>query len=174
MNLKICERAARQKFKPKFKPRQEQFMGPRQYRASDSFARLQHFSGTRVQQEKRRHGKRRRQEKSISRGLKMRKYIALAALLLPLALAGCSHHTTVVYAAPPPPPPEFSSIAQQGFHDGIEAARRDINQGKPPDVRRHPRFRNPPVPPPAIEDYRHGFRAGYDQTFRNGPPGPGY
>src|SRR5580658_197270 len=40
MNLKICERAARQKFKPKFKPRQEQFMGPRQYRASDSFARF--------------------------------------------------------------------------------------------------------------------------------------
>jgi hypothetical protein len=125
---------------------------------------------------KARHGNRRRQEKFISRGLKMRKYFALAALLLPLALAGCSHHTTVVYAAPPPPPPEFSSVAQQGFHDGIEAARRDISQGKPPDVRRHPRFRNPPVPPPAIEDYRHGFRAGYDQTFRNGPPppGPGY
>jgi hypothetical protein len=28
------------------------------------------------------------------------------------------------------------------------------------------------VPPPAFEEYRHGFRAGYDQTFRGGPPPP--
>ena len=105
----------------------------------------------------------------------MKKIIALAALLLPLTLAGCSHPTTVVYAAPPPPPPEFTAIAQQGYHDGIDAARRDIHHGLPPDVNRHPRFRNPPVPPPAIEDYRHGFREGYRQSYRNGPPpGPGY
>jgi hypothetical protein len=97
----------------------------------------------------------------------------LAILLMPLALVGCSHPQPVVYAAPPPPPPpQFSLAAQQGYHDGIEAARRDIHQGKAPDVRRHPRFRNPPVPPPAFEEYRHGFRDGCDQTFRNGPPGP--
>jgi len=108
----------------------------------------------------------------------MKKIILLAALLFPLAMAGCSHRTTVVYAAPPPPPPAFSAAAQRGYHDGIEAAQRDIHRGLAPDVRRHPRFRNPPVPPPAFEDYRHGFRAGYDQSFRNGPPppppGPGY
>jgi len=105
----------------------------------------------------------------------MKKMILLAALLCPLALAGCSHRTTVVYAAPPPPPPEFNAAAQQGYHDGIDAARHDINHGMPPDVRRHPRFRNPPVPPPAFEEYRNGFRAGYDRSFRNGPPpGPGY
>jgi hypothetical protein len=103
----------------------------------------------------------------------MRKAIFSAVLLLPLALAGCSHHTTVVYAAPPPPA-EFDQIAQNGFHDGVMAARRDIAHGLAPDADRHPRFRNPPVPPPAFEDYRHGFREGYRATFRNGPPGPGY
>jgi hypothetical protein len=105
----------------------------------------------------------------------MKKWIALAALSLPLTLAGCAHRTTVVYAAPPPPPAALSAAAHQGYHDGIDAARRDINHGLPPDVNRHPRFRNPPVPPPAMEDYRHGFREAYRQSFRNGPPpGPGY
>jgi hypothetical protein len=111
------------------------------------------------------------------RGRYMKKIFALAALLLPLAVAGCSHRTTVVYAAPPPPPPAFSPAAQQGYHDGVDAARRDINHGYAPDVNRHPRFRNPPVPPPVMEEYRHGFRAGYEQSFRQGPPppqGPGY
>jgi hypothetical protein len=28
------------------------------------------------------------------------------------------------------------------------------------------------VPPPAFEDYRHGFREGYQGVFRNGPPPP--
>jgi len=101
--------------------------------------------------------------------------LAFSALLLPLVLAGCSHPQPVAYYPPPPPPPAYSQIAQQGFHDGIEAARRDIAAGRAPDVDRHPRFRKPPVPPPAFEDYRHGFREGYQQVFRHGPgPGPGY
>lgn len=37
----------------------------------------------------------------------MKKWIAFAALLLPLAVAGCSHKTVVVYA---PPPPALSEI----------------------------------------------------------------
>jgi hypothetical protein len=104
----------------------------------------------------------------------MRKALALAVLAIPLAIAGCSHPQPVAYAGPPPPP-EFTEIGQHGYHDGIEAAQRDIAAGRPPNVDRHPRFRNPPVPPPAFEDYRHGFRAGYQQVFRNGPtPPPGY
>jgi hypothetical protein len=100
-----------------------------------------------------------------------RKIPGLIALALPLALAACSHPQPIVYA-PPPPPPAFSPAAQQGYQNGVEAARRDIAKGFAPDVQRHPRFRNPPVPPPAFEEYRHGFRAGYDQTFRGGPPPP--
>jgi len=97
--------------------------------------------------------------------------IALAALLAPVAMVtGCSHPRPVVVAAPPPPPPEFGPVAQQGYHDGIQAARRDIRSGLPFDLQRHPRFRNPPVGPP--EEYRRGFRAGYDAIFRAGPPPP--
>jgi hypothetical protein len=96
---------------------------------------------------------------------------ALAALLFPVALiTGCSHPQPVVVVAPPPPPPEFGPTAQQGYHDGIEAARHDIRSGLAFDLQRHPRFRNPPIGPP--EEYRRGFRAGYDATFRGGPPPP--
>ena len=105
----------------------------------------------------------------------MRKLMALAVLSLPFAVAGCSHPQPVVYG---PPPPGYTDIAQRGYHDGVQAARRDIATGRAPNVDRHPRFRNPPVPPPAFENYRHGFREGYQGVFRNGPPppppGPGY
>jgi len=93
---------------------------------------------------------------------------ALAALSFPLAIAGCSHPQPVAYVAPPPP--AFGPVAQQGYHDGVIAARRDISKGFAPDVRRHPRFRTPPIGPP--EEYRRGFRTGYDTTFRAGPPPP--
>jgi hypothetical protein len=106
----------------------------------------------------------------------MKKLFAVALFVLPLAFAGCSHPQPAPYYPPPPPPPAFSEVAQQGYHDGFEAARRDISRGAPPDPRRHPHFRNPTVPPPLIEDYRHGFRNGYDQAYRHGPtpPPPGY
>jgi hypothetical protein len=101
----------------------------------------------------------------------MNKLIALAVLSMPLFLAGCSHQV-VVYA--PPPPAEFSAIAQQAFRDGFEAARRDIAHNVPPGVEKHPRFRNPPVPPPAVEDYRHGFREGYQAFLHQAPAPRGY
>lgn len=103
----------------------------------------------------------------------MRKFAALALVLVPLALAGCSHPQPVAYA--PPPPGIYSAVAQQGYHDGVEAARRDMSAGRSPDVGRHPRFRNPPVDPPLRDDYRHGFRDGYQAAFRGAPPpAPGY
>jgi hypothetical protein len=104
----------------------------------------------------------------------VKKWIAMGALLLPLAVAGCAHPRPVAVYTAPPPPGEFSEIARQGFHDGFEAARGDVARNVRPNAERHPNFRNPPVPPPAVQDYRHGFRAGY-QSFleRTGPP-PGY
>lgn len=100
----------------------------------------------------------------------MRSTLALVVLALPLAIAGCSHPRPV-YVDVPPPPPAFTEIAQRGFHDGFDAARRDMAMGLAPDVDRHPRFRNPPVPPPAFEDYRHGFREGYQRALHTGPGG---
>ena len=101
---------------------------------------------------------------------KLKTFAVMAALFLPLAVAGCSHPRPVVYA---PPPPGLSALAQRGYYDGSLAARNDIRKGFAPDVQRHPQFRNPPAPPPAFEEYRREFRAGYEQTFR-GAPGPGY
>ena len=96
--------------------------------------------------------------------LPLKRLLAASALLFPLALAGCSHPRPVAYY-PPPPPPAWSEIGRHGFHDGVDAARRDLNAGRAPDPAAHPRFRRPPVPPPAWEDYRHGFREGYGQIF---------
>jgi hypothetical protein len=95
----------------------------------------------------------------------MKKILYLSLIFLPLALAGCSHRTVVVYA----PPPAYSEAAQQGYRDGVAAAQRDIRGGLSQDADRHPRFRNPPVPPPLAEDYRNGFREGYRAVFRGGP-----
>ena len=105
---------------------------------------------------------------------KLKIFATMAALFLPLAVAGCSHPQPVVYA---PPPPGLSALAQRGYYDGSLAARNDIRKALAPDVERHPRFRNPPAPPQAFEEYRHSFRDGYEQTFRGGPGpgiGPGY
>jgi len=109
----------------------------------------------------------------------MKKWFALPTLLLALALAGCAHPQPVYYepppAPPPPPPPpqEFREIAQQGFHDGFEAAKSDVREERPPSVERHERFHNPPVPPGAFDDYRQAFRRGYNAFLRGTPP-PGY
>lgn len=98
----------------------------------------------------------------------MKKLLGVALILLPLGLAGCSHRT-VVYE----PPPAYSEASQQGWHDGVRAAQHDIASGLRPDADRHPRFDRPPVPPPLWEDYRHGFRDGYQRVFAGGP-GAGY
>jgi hypothetical protein len=63
------------------------------------------------------------------------------------------------------PPAEFRDIQRKGFHDGIEAARRDIAEQRPPDVEQKREFREPPVPPEGREEYREGFHRGYDMAI---------
>ena len=94
----------------------------------------------------------------------MRKALALAVLAVPLALAGCAEHDRAYYNAPPPP--GYEHFAERGFHDGFDAARHDMSKGWRPDVDRHGAFRNPPVPGRAVDEYRHGFREGYERAFR--------
>jgi hypothetical protein len=100
----------------------------------------------------------------------MKRWIAVAVLLITVGLAGCAHRMVVVYASAPTPPAALNEAAQHGYQDGFEAARRDVADQRPPDIARHPRFRKPPVPPPAFENYRSGFKAGYDAFLRQGPP----
>jgi hypothetical protein len=96
----------------------------------------------------------------------MRKFLAVSLLSTAALLAGCSHPRPVYYAPPPP----GVQIHDQGIHDGFEAARSDVANNRPPQFARHPRYRNPPVPGPAWGDYRSGFRQGYEQFLRHGPP----
>jgi hypothetical protein len=100
----------------------------------------------------------------------MKKTLLLLALSAPLALAGCSHPRYVSYYQGPPPPAAYSEIAQRGYHDGFDAARHDISNRRSPDLEAHSKFRNPPVPPPAFEDYRQSFREGYRHAMRDVPP----
>jgi hypothetical protein len=63
------------------------------------------------------------------------------------------------------PPQEFREVQRQGFHDGIEAGRVDFENHYEPVVERRREFRDPPVAPEFREDYRDGFRRGYNAAF---------
>jgi hypothetical protein len=74
---------------------------------------------------------------------------------------------------PPPPgyeqhgdwentPPEFREVQQRGFHDGIEGARKDFGNHRPPDVNNRDEYRNPHVDRADRRAYREAFRRGYE------------
>jgi hypothetical protein len=56
-----------------------------------------------------------------------------------------------------------SDIARRGFHDGIEGARRDFENHRPPNVNNRDEFRHPDVPHDARHEYREAFRRGYQE-----------
>src|SRR5579859_2533392 len=60
------------------------------------------------------------------------------------------------------PPAEFQEIQRQGFHDGIEGARKDFDNHRRPNVNNRDEFRHPHVERAFRRDYRDGFRRGYD------------
>ncbi|MBB6142317.1 hypothetical protein HNQ77_000255 [Silvibacterium bohemicum] len=65
------------------------------------------------------------------------------------------------------PPAEFQDIQRRGFHDGIEGARKDFDNHRPPSVENRDEFRHPPVPRDARRDYRDGFRRGYETAMHH-------
>jgi Spy/CpxP family protein refolding chaperone len=71
------------------------------------------------------------------------------------------------------PPQEFREIQRQGFHDGLEAARNDFENHHHQGVEQRREFRHPPVPPPARDQYREGFRRGYESAFSHFREGMG-
>ncbi len=93
------------------------------------------------------------------------------------------------YGPPPPQPPpyryaprawdapplEYREFQQLGFHDGIDGARKDIENHRRPNVNNRDEFRHPHVPREVRGDYRHAFEKGYYtamQHFANGGPRP--
>jgi hypothetical protein len=70
------------------------------------------------------------------------------------------------------PPQEFRDIQRQGFHDGIEGARKDFDNHRRPDVNNRDEYRHPHVPSSARGDYREGFRRGYETAMSHLANGP--
>lgn len=59
------------------------------------------------------------------------------------------------------PPGDLQGAEQQGFHDGIEGARKDAENHRPPSVNNRDEYRHPSVPHHDWRAYRQGFRRGY-------------
>jgi hypothetical protein len=73
------------------------------------------------------------------------------------------------------PPRELNEIQRMGFHDGIEGARKDFDNHRPPNAENRDEYRHPHLPYEQREAYRDGFRRGYrlaTDHMLNGP-GPG-
>ena len=63
------------------------------------------------------------------------------------------------------PPHEFREIQRQGFHDGVEGAKKDFDHHRMPDVSNREEYRHPSVPKSDREDYREGYRRGYEAAM---------
>lgn len=70
------------------------------------------------------------------------------------------------------PPSEFRDVQRQGFHDGIEGARRDFDHHRSPDVENREEYRHPHVDRSVREDYREGYRRGYEVAMHHLMGGP--
>jgi hypothetical protein len=102
----------------------------------------------------------------------MRKYLAIPAIAFALATSGIVNAQPL--AAPAPsyqdhgwdtPPQEFREVQRQGYHDGIEGARKDYDNHRRPDVNNRDEYRHPHVAPSVQGDYRDGFRRGYETAM---------
>jgi hypothetical protein len=69
------------------------------------------------------------------------------------------------------PPSEFRETARQGFHDGIEAARFDMQNQRGMDPHNARMFRHPPVDRDQRHDYRQGFVQGYNVGMQHAHDG---
>jgi hypothetical protein len=66
------------------------------------------------------------------------------------------------------PPREFAEAQRRGFRDGVDGARKDFENHRPPNVNNRDEFRDPHfIPRPDRRDYRMGFRRGYEVAVRH-------
>lgn len=107
----------------------------------------------------------------------------IAPSFLLALLAGTAVADAQYYQGPPPQPvyaqswmapPEFAEAQQRGFHDGIEGAKKDYENHRPPNVNNRDEYRNPHfIAPPDRRDYLFGFARGYQVAVRHMyGPGP--
>ena len=56
-----------------------------------------------------------------------------------------------------------SDIQQRGFRDGMDGARKDLDNHRRPNVNNRDEYRHPSVPRGMRDEYREAFRRGYDR-----------
>ena len=97
-----------------------------------------------------------------------------AALLAGSCLLAVNATSVTAYAAASPvmmqerweaPPGELDEVGRHGFHDGVEGARQDFKHHRTPDPANRDEFHHPHVPRDMREDYRDGFRRGYEAAM---------
>jgi hypothetical protein len=112
----------------------------------------------------------------------MRAKLGTMAILIGLGLTTIGVVGAKAQEGPPPPgyynqpwtqpPGEYrDDISRRGFHDGIEGARRDFQNHRPPNVNNRDEYRHPSVSGSARHQYREAFRRGYEmgvQRIYNG------
>jgi len=62
-------------------------------------------------------------------------------------------------------PGQFSEIQRRGFRDGMDGARKDLDNNRQPDVNNRDEYRQPNVGPSQQDEYRIGFQRGYDRAI---------
>jgi ribosome modulation factor len=60
-------------------------------------------------------------------------------------------------------PGQGSEVQRRGFQDGMTGARRDFDNHRQPDPSNRDEYRNPQVPREQRDEYREGFRRGYER-----------
>jgi len=70
------------------------------------------------------------------------------------------------------PPQELQETQRRGFHDGIEGARKDMDNHRRPDVNNRDEYRQPSVHRDERDAYREGFRRGYELGISHLMGGP--
>ena len=66
------------------------------------------------------------------------------------------------------PPPEFKEMQRQGFHEGVQAAIKDFDHHRDPDLERHKEYVHPKhMDRSFVPDYRDGYRRGYNDAYKH-------
>lgn len=63
------------------------------------------------------------------------------------------------------PRDDWQDAQRRGFHEGIEAARRDFADHRHADADDHPQFKHPPVDRDDVRAFRDGFKEGYRRAL---------
>lgn len=109
--------------------------------------------------------------------MRTQKIATVAALAIPLIFGG---HGRSLHAQPAPGTPvayddddhnRGRDAREIGHRDGMRAAEDDIRDRRRADADAHRDYKNPPVDKRVRDEYRAGFRDGYNDGMRNATQG---